>query len=243
MNIMRTLLAVMAAAFLAGCAVSPEPGSLSYDPFSEENRGVHEANKYLDRTVYGPVARSYGRATPSPVRQGVSNVRNNWRLPSVAVYRVLQGDPAGMLKSSSRFAINTVLGVGGLFDPARHMGLPYEGTDFDETMFVWGVPEGGYLEMPFAGPGTQRSWAGWAVDFVLDPMNFVLPDAGVRALTAVGALDVVNTRYELDPVIQALLHESLDSYSAQRISYLQNYRARLQGGTDLDQLEDIYADF
>ena len=44
-------------------------------------------------------------------------------------------------------------------------------------------------------------------------------------------------------MVQSLLHEFADSYTAQRISYLQNMRARLQGGTDVDELEDVYADF
>jgi len=42
--------------------------------------------------------------------------------------------------------------------------------------------------------------------------------------------------------LDTLLYNSADSYSAQRISYLQNMRARLDGGTDIDQLEDIYAE-
>jgi phospholipid-binding lipoprotein MlaA len=41
-------------------------------------------------------------------------------------------------------------------------------------------------------------------------------------------------------VLQTILYESADSYTALRISYLQAMRARLQGGTDLETLEDIY---
>ena len=64
-----------------------------------------------------------------------------------------------------------------------------------------------------------------------------------RALLVIGGLDLVNDRSELDPVVQSLLHESADSYTAQRISYIQNMRARLAGGTDVNQLEDVYADY
>ena len=28
------------------------------------------------------------------------------------------------------------------------MGLPYDETNFDETFYRWGVPEGGYWELP-----------------------------------------------------------------------------------------------
>jgi phospholipid-binding lipoprotein MlaA len=97
--------------------------------------------------------------------------------------------------------------------------------------------------VPFLGPGTQRDWTGWLLDQFLDPVYYVLPPSATTALLGLNFADVVNERYELDPVIQALLHESADSYTAQRISYLQNARARLQGGTDLEQLEDVYEDF
>lgn len=243
LRIIRIATAWFAVALLGGCAVAPEPNSLSFDPLVEHNRPVHAENKQIDRQVYGPVARGYGETVPLPVRQGISNLSSHWQLPGHVVQYALQGKPALVAGQGGRFLLNTVFGLAGLVDPAARLGLPYRETNFDETFYVWGVPEGGYLELPFLGPGTQRDWTGWLLDQLLDPMFYVLPVEAANALLAAGLLDVVNERYELDPVIQALLHESADSYTAQRISYLQNMRARLQGGTELDQLEDVYADF
>jgi phospholipid-binding lipoprotein MlaA len=128
-------------------------------------------------------------------------------------------------------------------DPATEMGIEHRETNFDETFFIWGIPEGGYVELPLGGSGTQRDWTGWALDILLDPAYLILPDPGTDILFGAGALDIVNDRYELDTVLQELLYSSEDSYTAQRITYLQNMRARLQGGTGIEQLEDIYADF
>ena len=61
------------------------------------------------------------------------------------------------------------------------MGLPYDETDFDETFYRWGLPEGGYLELPLVGPGTQRDWTGYALDQVIDPTWYVLPAAASNA--------------------------------------------------------------
>jgi phospholipid-binding lipoprotein MlaA len=230
-------------AALAGCAVSPDPASLAFDPFEEQNRGVHEVNKDLDRRVYGPVARGYGNSVPPPVRKGVSNFRNHWRLPGHVVQYTLQARPARAAESASRFVVNSVVGLAGLLDPATAMGLPYDETNFDETFYVWGLPEGGYVEVPFAGPGTQRDWFGYVLDQALDPTWYLLPGAATTTLLVAGGLDIVNDRYELDTTLETLLHESEDSYTAQRISYLQNMRARLAGGTDVEQLEDVYADY
>jgi len=232
-----------AAAMLSACAASPDPASLDHDPFEAQNRDVHVVNRQIDRAVYGPVARGYGAAVPQPVRRGIRNVRNTWRLPGQVIQYSLQGRGVDSAKSTTRFMVNTLLGLGGLIDPATDMGLPYDETNFDETFFVWGLPEGGYLELPYVGPGTQRDWTGYVLDQALDPTWYVLPVAAGNALFVLGGLDIVNDRYELDAVLQSLLHESADSYTAQRISYLQNMRARLQGGTNVEELEDVYADF
>jgi phospholipid-binding lipoprotein MlaA len=232
-----------AAVLLSACAAAPDPTSLDWDPFEAQNREVHATNVQIDRAVYGPGARGYGAAVPQPVRRGITNLRNNWRLPAHAIQYTLQGRPVKVAESTTRFLVNTLLGLGGLIDPATDMGLPYDETNFDETFFVWGLPEGGYLELPFVGPGTQRDWTGYVLDQALDPAWYVLPVAAGNALLVLGGLDIVNDRYELDPVLQSLLHESADSYTAQRISYIQNMRSRLEGGTDVQQLEDVYADF
>ncbi len=232
----------MAVALVTGCAAAPDPTSLDWDPFEPQNREAHAVNVPVDAHVYGPVSRAYGNAVPQPVRRGITNLRNNWRLPSQVIQYGLQGRPDAAANSTGRFLVNTTVGLGGVLDPATEMGLPYDETNFDETFYRWGLPEGGYWELPYVGPGTQRDWTGWALDQLSDPVYYVVPVAAGWTLVGLGGLDIVNDRYELDTVIQSLLHESADSYTAQRISYLQNMRARLQGGTDVDQLEDIYAD-
>ncbi len=230
------------AAALAGCAASPDPNSLSWDPLEEPNREAHALNVKADAAVYGPVARAYGETVPQPVRHTITNLRDNWRLPAEVIQYALQGRGDDAAKSTTRFMVNTLLGLGGLVDIATDMGLPYHETNFDETFYRWGLPEGGYWELPLVGPGTQRDWTGYALDQITDPVFYVLPVAAGWTLVGLGGLDIVNDRYELDVPLTTLLHESADSYTAERISYIQNMRARLQGGTDVNQLEDIYAD-
>jgi phospholipid-binding lipoprotein MlaA len=240
---LRTLFGLAAAAALASCAAAPYPDSLDFDPFERENRINHELNREIDRTMFGPVARAWGTNVPQPVRRGITNLRFNWKLPGETIQYALQGRPEHSARAALRFAVNTTFGLGGILDPAKEMDLEHRETNTDETFFVWGIPEGGYVELPFGGPGTQRDWTGWVIDIVLDPAFLLLPVPGPDVLVGAGALDIVNDRYELDTVIEELLYSSEDSYTAQRITYLQNMRARLQGGTNVEQLEDIYADF
>ena len=231
------------AATVAGCVPAPDPSSLDHDPFVAQNQSAHRLNVPVDRTVYGPGARAYGAVVPVEVRHGIRNLRNNWRLPGQVIQYGLQGRGVAVASSTTRFLVNTLLGLGGLLDVAVDMGLPYDETNFDETFYRWGLPEGGYVELPLVGPGTQRDWTGYVLDQALDPTWYVLPLAATNALLALGGLDLVNDRYELDAPLQALMHDSADSYNALRLSYIQNMRARLQGGTDVEQLEDVYADY
>jgi phospholipid-binding lipoprotein MlaA len=234
----------LAALLLAGCAAAPAPfPPLDYDPLEKTNRQAHEFNVGLDRSLYGPVSRAYGAALPEPVRNGVTNFVNHVSLPAVALQYGLQGKPIRVLETTTRFAVNSTFGLGGVLDPAKEMDLPYRESDVDETLYTWGVPEGGYLEIPVGGPGTQRDWAGFALDIAADPLTYLTVGTTAVVLTGLRAVDLLHDRYKLDTVVQALLYESADSYTAQRISYLQNMRARLQGGADLDALEDPYADF
>ena len=242
-RIAMTLMRLVPALALAGCAVAPHPDSLDFVPFEAENRAAHAMNREVDRSVYGPAARAWGSTVPEPVRRGITNLRFNWKAPGEAIQYALQGRPERSANAALRFAVNTTFGLGGVLDPASGMGIEYRETNFDETFFVWGIPEGGYVELPVGGPGTQRDWTGWVLDLALDPAFLLLPATGTDILLGAGTLDIVNDRYVLDVPLTELLHGSEDSYTALRISYLQNMRARLQGGTSLDQLEDIYADY
>lgn len=243
MQVSRWIVGVAVTIGVSGCAVSPDPDSLSFDPFEEDNREVHEGNKQVDRASFGPTARAYGTWVPEPVRRGITNLNYHWRHPAYVIDYALQGRGTEAATSFTRFAVNTTFGLGGVIDVASEMGLEFRETNIDEVMYTWGVPEGGYVELPFGGPGTQRDWTGWALDIVFDPMLYVLPATAGYALVGVAGADIVNDRYELDPVIDELLYQSADSYTAQRISYLQNMRARLQGGVSVEQLEDVYADY
>ena len=227
---------------LAGCAPAVFP-PLEADPLEESNRQAHGLNKSIDEAAFGPAARGYGAVIPEPARNGVTNFVNHTRLPAGAIQYGLQGRPLKVVETSMRFAINTVFGFGGLLDPAEEMGLPYRETGTDETMHVWGVPPGDYLEIPIGGPGTERDWAGYALDIVADPLFYLTAGTASVALAGVRTVDLLHDRYKLDPALQAILYESEDSYTSQRISYLQNMRARLQGGTELEVLEDPYADY
>jgi phospholipid-binding lipoprotein MlaA len=230
---------------LAGCTQAP-PGTEVWDPHEEENRRIHAGNQQLDRAFLGSGG---SRALPAPVRRGVSNFAANAGGPADTLNSLLQGRIEAAGANAFRFIINTTVGLGGLFDIAGGIGLQGRRTDFGETLHVWGAPEGAYLELPLLGPSTERDAAGFAIDFLIDPLNFLSPTSrAVRAVTArtlARGIARIGERADYSEFVDALIIESTDSYARARQLYLDYRRFVLEGGARIDEFdpyEDLHAD-
>ena len=119
-----------AAAATAGASA---PGLIA-DPLEGWNRGVYGFNNGLDRAVVRPLAMTYRRTLPTPARDGVRNVLTNLGAPVVFVNDVLQVRPTPAANTAFRFAVNTTVGVLGVFDVASSMGVPKHKADFGQTL-------------------------------------------------------------------------------------------------------------
>lgn len=226
---------------LAACGPAQLPTGID-DPDEAQNRSVHAVNKEVDRNVLRPVSRFYGSLVPGPGQILVSNVGSNVGLPSGIVNGVLQADIGGAAQNTMRFLINTTVGIGGIFDPATAMGVPEVSTNFGETLHLWGVPEGAYVELPLIGPTTDRDMLGMAVDVFLNPLRFILPTVEANWATGFQIAAGVGARARYSDTIDSVLYESADSYAQTRLLYLQNRRFELgQTGSD-DEFVDPYED-
>lgn len=228
---LRRLGALAAAAALAGCGPAPAP--VDHDPYEEANRANHAFNKGLDRAVLRPVSQAYGAVVPGPLRTGVSNLANHLDLPRDMVNYLLQGRPVAAMETALRFTMNTTFGLAGLLDPATDMGLRRNSTDFGETLHVWGLAEGAYVELPVLGPATERDAAGKLVDFALNPTRALSGDPATAA-TAAGIGSTLGDRARYSDTIDSVLYRSADSYAQSRLLYLQSRRFEL-GQTAADE--------
>ncbi len=224
--------------FAAGCTQTEISRDGVYDPAEPVNRGIHGFNKVADKAVLRPMSRAYGYVVPDPLDTMVYNGVSNLSLPSDVINHTLQGDFEAAIGMTARFVINSTLGVFGLFDPASAVNVPDDSTDFGETLHVWGLGEGPYVELPLMGPSTARDTLGGVVDALSNPLGQVLPTREVEATYALKGLDVLATRHRLASIIDPVLYGAEDSYAAARIGYLLNRRNVLQGGelneADLD---------
>ncbi|GGE06366.1 phospholipid-binding lipoprotein MlaA [Gemmobacter megaterium] len=235
----RLSLPILGLCLLAACAAPPVSDA---DPYEDANRRVHAFNQSLDRNLIRPVARGSAGVARGPVGQGVRNVAGNLFMPSVILNKVLQGKAEDAVHNTWRFALNTTIGLGGLFDPAGAMGLTERDADFGGTLHTWGAGEGGFVVLPVLGPSTERDAFGKVVDTVLDPLGHVLKSPESHWARGFKAASKVVDRARFGDTVDSILHESADSYAQMRLLYLQNRRFELGQEVADDAFIDPYAD-
>lgn len=135
-----------------------------YDPWEGLNRRVYRFNYEVDRYVLIPAVNAYRAITPRFVRTGVRNFFSNIINVRTLINQVLQVRPAPAAQTAGRLAVNSTIGIAGLFDPATAMGMPYHVEDFGQTLGVWGFRPGPYLIVPVLGPGSLRDGVGLVGD-------------------------------------------------------------------------------
>lgn len=215
--------AVGMAGLLGGCATSGNPK----DPIEGFNRAMFAFNEGLDTVIIKPVAQGYDAALPQPVKNGVTNFFANIADVFIAVNNLLQGKVPEAASDVGRFAVNTTVGVLGVFDVATEMGLEKHEEDFGQTFGRWGVGNGAYVVVPFFGPRNVRDTAGLVLDIYADPVANV---DHVPTRNTLLAIRVVSDRANLLPADKVIEEAALDKYSYMRDAYLQRRRSLIHDG-------------
>jgi phospholipid-binding lipoprotein MlaA len=230
------LLGSLVALSLCGCVTLPPNSPRSpEDPWESWNRGVYKVNDKLDHAIIKPVARTYVKVVPQPLRTGVSNFFANLDTPTVMINDALQGKFRAAANDLGRFALNSTVGLGGLFDPATAAGLDKNDEDFGQTLGKWGVHAGPFVEIPLLGPSDVRDAPSRVVDAYTNPQAYVHNIVVKYPLYGLYLIDVRAGLLSLDDTIS----RAYDPYAVVRDAYLQR-RAYLisDGKVNEEPLED-----
>jgi phospholipid-binding lipoprotein MlaA len=206
------------------------------DPLEKMNRSVFERNQRLNHAIVYPVAKAYNGILPKPVRSSVANFAGNLSEPMVFANDVLQLRLGAAATTAGRFALNSSIGIGGLFDVAKRENLQHQTGDFGQTLYVWGVRRSAYLIIPVIGPTNMRDLIGTGVDFVAAIPAGGLLQEGLEAtqfasaandLTMAGSIATPFTKLDEVEQMKALEDSSLDFYSMIRSVVEQKRQAEL----------------
>jgi phospholipid-binding lipoprotein MlaA len=185
-------------------------------------------NDSVDKAIIKPVASGYKAVVPAFARTGVSNFFSNLGDVWIGINNVLQGKLGEGASDFGRFAINTTVGVLGLFDVASGAGLEKHNEDFGQTLGRWGVGSGAYVVLPLFGPSSVRDGFGLlAVDWQGDPVYYV---GNVPTRNELYALRLVDTRAGLLDASRLMEEAALDRYAYVRGAFLQRRRSLVYDG-------------
>ncbi|MCJ2180803.1 VacJ family lipoprotein [Novosphingobium album (ex Hu et al. 2023)] len=198
------------------------------DPVEQFNAVSFQAVQAVDSAVVGPIAHTYKVTIPEPVRDGVHNALNNLDEPIVFLNFLLQLKPGKAIETLGRFAINTTLGVGGLFDVAKKkpFNLPRRSNGLADTLGYYGVGPGPYLFLPVIGSTTVRDLIARPFDLLILPTIAPKPFSDPKVALGKGILSALDEREQDDEKL-ARIHGAADPYYVQREEYLARRRAEI----------------
>lgn len=212
-----------------------DPGPPAHDPWENWNRKVHAFNMAVDRTVAEPLARTYVKVVPRPLRLGVGNFFSNLGQPVSALNALLQGKPKQAGQSLGRFVVNATIGVAGLFDPATRMKIPNRSEDFGQTLGVWGWENSRFVELPLFGPRTVRDVFGLVGDGQVAPLRQVDDDAVRIGLQGLQLVDLRTQLFAVD----RLREGAADEYALVRDAWMQRRNYQIHGDRIREDQSDL----
>ncbi len=218
---------------LGGCATLPPHSKPDpRDRWERMNRAIYIFNVKVDRAVLRPTARTYVRVVPQGARTAVTNFMTNLTYTTTILNDVLQGQLKSSANDTARLLVNTLFGLGGLFDVATPSGLDRHSADFGQTLGKWGVHSGPYVMLPFLGPSTVRDSVGLLADEYTTPRAYIV-DPWVR--WPLFTVDLIDHRASLLPE-DKYIDNSFDPYAFLRNVWLQRREYQIHGDQTPEQM-------
>ena len=243
---LRALAALGLAAALAACAATPaselgtapplhqlsaaeQDGDIPlrvYDPWEGTNRGVYKFNALFDEYVFLPVVRGYEFVTPDFVEERVTDFFSNLSEFRNAGNGLMQARPDAAGRAVIRLALNSTVGVAGLFDVATPLGVSQEPLDFGLTLGRWGTPNGPFLMVPVIGPSNVRDFSGFVVDSAI--ASYVPPESTVTEWVYFNPADYVFYAVDLRRQVNFRYHGSGSPFEYDLVRFLYTKKRELQ---------------
>lgn len=232
-NRLITIVIFFCAMVLQGCATPSKTGNTDIDPVDpheEINRASYNFTDKVDRAVFEPVVNAYIDYVPDAAQRSIGNFYDNLGYPNVVLNSFLQGKVKQGFQDTLRFAINSSIGMFGLFDMATHMGLQKHDEDFGQTLGVWGVNPGSYLFIPLLGPSSQRDVTNIPFGLVTNVLFYAGLAVGTSFAAPLTILGAIDKRARLSGPMRIRDEAALDPYLFVREATIQQREFLIHDG-------------
>ncbi len=163
------------------------------DPLEPLNRAIYKFNAMFDRAIFVPITELYEFVTPIFAQDRVSDFFSNLSELDTFANSILQAKFERASRATVRFAVNSTVGLAGLFDPMTALGTHQQREDLGQTFGTWGAGEGPYLVLPILGPSNLRDTVGLIGDTVayrvVDPFGLASFESDYPVILALRAVD------------------------------------------------------
>ena len=201
------------------------PGTIS-DPLESLNRTFFKFNDKLYFWVLKPVSQGYKAVVPEDARVGVRNFFSNVTTPGRLVNCLLQADFKCGGTEILRLLVNSTFGLAGFLDTAKkEFHLEKQDRDFGQTLGIYGIGFGFYINWPIFGPSSVRDTVGLVGDLFLDPRTYILSDPIFYVLTPVELINETSLR---TGEYEDLKESAIDPYVALKDAYYQYRKNKIR---------------
>lgn len=145
------------------------------DKYENFNRKMFNFNTKINKYVLKPANIAWASIMPKFAMERIKNCYTNIEYPKRMMSCLLQKDFKSTGKETARFLINSTIGLGGMFDPAKSK-FKIEPTqeDMEQVLSKYSKKKGSYLVLPFAPPGNVRAYVGKVLDCGLNPSTYLM---------------------------------------------------------------------
>jgi phospholipid-binding lipoprotein MlaA len=195
------------------------------DPYSGYNHAVYRFNQFFDKYALKPAAIVYKAFFPAPIIKCVNNFFYNLSEIPTVINDILQANLYYAGYDTWRFAINSTVGIAGIFDVSTMVGLQKHTEDLGLTFAKWGYTQSRYFIIPFIGASTVRDAIAFPINYAMTVYPYVRPLYVGYALVGVDWVDQRAQLLDFEDVRKAV---ALDPYQFERNAYLQKRNADIQ---------------
>ena len=208
------------------------------DPWEGYNRFMYKVDDGIDKYALKPASDAYVKVIPKQARDCLYNGYTNLQYGDVILNDLLQAKWQQSAGDFGRFAVNSTLGIGGLFDIAATINLPSHQNDFGITLGQWGFGPGPYIVLPLFGPYTVRDVPDLGTSYLTNPLSWV--DMPAAASISVAAVQAVVMRADYNKEVVFRDEAAIDPYVFTRDAYIQYRESLMHEGKPAAPKENIF---
>ncbi len=189
---------------------------LGKDKFENFNRKVFLFNGALNKYAIKPITVVWSSIMPKYGQERLKNAYQNILYPRILVSSLIQKDFEAVKKATTRFLVNSTLGVAGMFDVSKKILKikPIE-EDMEQALAKLKIKKGPYLVVPILSSTTVRGLFGKGLDASLDPTSYI----GNPVIAGVKAGLTVNNLTLIQPLSNLVEKNYIDPYDIAKKMY------------------------